>query len=155
MVIVFIIISNLDLLINQFTRGYGHVELTGRDIIWGIYSDYIKNHFLLGNNSQKYFINMDGNTYHAHNSYLQLLATNGFIISLFYFILIIINIKKNNFPYIFPVLLFALTQYVIFWGISLEDVFFLYFLLSPKYFRKDPKENTICESSDTIRGYCT
>jgi hypothetical protein len=123
-------------LIRQVTRDTGTVELTGREYLWKDFGDFIFEHLVYGNNSVKLWL--DG--YHAHNSYIEVIATNGIFIALLYFILIYRNIKASNWVFVLPILIYALTQYAFFWGISLMDILFWVIL-----FTVPPKMN--CEDS--------
>lgn len=105
-------------ILNQFTRNQGTVELTGREYIWLDFIEFIKENLIFGNNSIKLWLD----TYHAHNSYIELIATNGIFISLLYFIFIYRNIKWSNGLYVLPILIFGLTQYAFFWGVSIVDI---------------------------------
>ncbi|MBL4625704.1 MAG: O-antigen ligase family protein [Flavobacteriales bacterium] len=114
----------IDEIVSQFTRNQGSVELSGREKIWEFYFKFISENFLYGNGSYKFWF---GN-YHAHNSYIQIVATHGVILSLFYVVLIIRGINKENIVYVFPILIYSLAQYGLFWGISLLDILFFVFL---------------------------
>ena len=107
-------------IINQVTRNTGKIELTGREYLWKDFGEFILEHLVYGNNSVKLW--MDG--YHAHNSYIEVIATNGVFIALLYFILIYRNIKLSNWVFVMPILIFGITQYAFFWGISLTDILF-------------------------------
>ena len=89
-------------------------------VIAGFAAFYLLAGALLGNNSIKLWL--DG--YHAHNAYIEVIATNGVFIALLYFTLIYRNIRKSNWVYVIPILIFGLTQYGFFWGISLMDILF-------------------------------
>lgn len=128
---IYFTIQYFDIIEMQLTGGQGKFRtFTIRENIWSEYYQYIKENILLGNNSYKYLIKYKGLIFHAHNSFIQTLATNGIIIFLLYLILIIININKKNLIYILPILLFAIPQYTIFWGISLEDITFFSLLIN-------------------------
>ena len=120
-------------IIGQLTRDTGTVELTGREYLWIDFLAFIKEHLIFGNNSVKLW--MDG--YHAHNSYIEVIATNGVFISMLYFALIYRNIRKSNWFYVVPILVYGLTQYGFFWGISLMDILFYVIL-----FQVTPKDDT-------------
>lgn len=115
-------------ILNQLTRKTGIVELSGRDRIWAHYFEFANNNFLLGNHSFKYYFG----EYHAHNSFLQLLTTNGILISLIYIYLIVRNINIGNFVYVIAIFSYCFFQYGIFWGISLMDILFFYILIHIK-----------------------
>lgn len=117
----------------QLTRG-GHVDLpmilSNRHLIWGNYYDFIVENPLLGNGSFKLmlYFSPESSFQHAHNSYLQLIGTNGLIISVSYFVLILMYANKKNILPVFFILAYSFFQYGIFWGVSLLDIFFMYFL---------------------------
>ncbi len=98
--------------------------LTGRDHIWLSFSKFITEHVIFGNGSIKLWIG----GYHAHNSFLELIATNGLVISCFYFLLILRNTTKENLVFVVAIILYSLTQYGMFWGISLIDILLIHFL---------------------------
>ena len=123
-------------LINQVTRNTGTVELTGREYLWADFYLFIQEHLIWGNNSVKLWL--DG--YHAHNAYIEVIATNGVFIAFLYFILIYRNIKKSNWVYVMPILVFGLTQYGFFWGVSLMDI--LFYVILFKVISKTNKETT-------------
>ena len=52
--------------------------------------------------------------------------------SLLFFTLIFINITKKNWIYIFILFVYSTFQYGIFWGISLTDILFFFFLFNSK-----------------------
>jgi hypothetical protein len=113
----------------QITRNNGQVELGGRSLIWHTFFQFIENHLILGNGSYKLFIPYyDGRMAHGHNSFIMTLATNGVIIFSFYIYLVFRNIDKKNFPYISTLIIVSMAQYIIFWGISLEDIILFYML---------------------------
>lgn len=133
-------------ILEQLTRGKGTIDFSGREIIWPRFFDFIKENLWLGNGSFKYYVpygnhfDTSGNVVmaHAHNSFLELVASNGLIISLFYFALIILNTNKKNRPYIIAFIIFSITQYEIFWGISLSDVVFFAFLFNSVPDKRNP-----------------
>lgn len=128
--IVYLIWVNYDMVFEQLTRRTQHFEITGRDVVWSKYLEFISSNILFGNGSHKYFVEyLDGGQYHAHNSYLQVLASNGLIIFTFYISMILLRIRRNNLVFVVPLLIYSLAQYGIFWGISLTDILLLLFLL--------------------------
>ena len=118
--LVLIIVYKGESIVSQLTRDTGTVELTGREYLWKDFGEFIFEHLVYGNNSVKLWL--DG--YHAHNSYIEVIATNGVFIALLYFILVYRNIKSSNWFFVLPILIFGLTQYGFFWGISLMDILF-------------------------------
>ena len=57
-----------------------------------------------------------------------MVANNGIIISIFYFLLIIKNINRSNLIPVAALLVYSTAQYGVFWGISLMDIILFYFL---------------------------
>ena len=121
-------------IIGQLTRNKGTVELTGREYIWADFIDFIFANPLYGNNSIKLWLD----EYHAHNAYIELIATNGIIIACIYFLLIARNIHSKNWVFVVPILIFGITQYAFFWGISLFDILFWVILFGGKKIIPDP-----------------
>lgn len=130
-----------DSIVHQFTRDKG-VDLSGRDTIWLYFSEFIANNLWMGNGTIK-FLTEEGK--HGHNSFLQMLATNGLVISVFYFTLIFININRKNVVVIAAIIVYSLTQYGIFWGISMLDILLYLFLFQSE--RERSKLNVSIESS--------
>jgi len=119
------------------TRGMqGEAILSGRIEIWQKNREFIKHNFFWGNNSYKYYINYYGAKAHAHNSYLQILATHGVAIFFLYLLLVFRNIRKDNYIYVIPILIYSLSQYGIFWGFSLTDIVLFIFLFSKLNYEK-------------------
>lgn len=117
-----------DVLVSQMTRNTGKVELSGREKIWNYFLGFISENPFFGNHSRKLY----WGDFHAHNSFIQLVANNGILIALAYVYMIVRNIRMNNFIYILPILIYSIFQYGIFWGISLLDIVFFHFLLKFK-----------------------
>lgn len=119
--------------VGQFTRNTGSVELSGRTQVWYLFGEYIQQNFMLGNGSYKYMLDtyIRGRVFHAHNSFLQIFATHGAIISAFYILLILINLNSKNILLVSTIILYSLSQYGIFWGVSLLDIIFFLFLFFP------------------------
>ena len=114
----------VDVLISQFTRDQGTIELSGRDKVWKYYFGFIGENLMFGNGSYKLWFGR----YHAHNSFIQLVATHGIVLSLFYLVLIVRGVNNNNVVFVLPILIYSLAQYGVFWGISLMDIVFFAFL---------------------------
>jgi O-antigen ligase len=119
----------------QFTKGSDNIELSGREVIWPQFAEFIKENPIMGNYSHKYYADYKHikNKAHAHNSFLQVMADNGIIIFGLYLLLIIININRRNALFISIFVLYSITQYGIFWGISLLDILFLSILMRKYY----------------------
>ncbi|MES2256307.1 MAG: O-antigen ligase family protein [Pseudomonadota bacterium] len=116
-----------DIIWSQFNRGKGSLDLSYRDVIWANFLDFYQKVPLLGNGSSKYYAYLPdyGTFEHAHNSYLELLASNGIIISAIYLAWFVLRAKWERIIYIFPIAIYSFTQYGFFWGISFVDVLFL------------------------------
>ncbi len=122
----------------QFMRGNTEFTpnvLSERDYIYPRFWKFILENPLLGNGSFKYLITMpDGRVLHAHNAYLQTLATNGVVISILYFSIIFINLNWKNYIPVLAIMMLSMFQCTIFWGISYIDIVFYSLLLSTKSF---------------------
>lgn len=114
----------------EFNLSQGEVDLSGRDVVWASYWNFITENLWFGNNSHSYRLFMNDKVYHAHSSYLQLFANNGLIISSMVIFFVINKLDRFNFSYIIPILTFAITQLVIFNNISVMDVILWSFLLN-------------------------
>ena len=110
---------------------------SGRTLIWMNYIAYIDQHMWFGYGSDKLLFkavdqdNKKIKLIHAHNSFLQLLATNGLPISMLFIVIIWLVWTKKNFLFLIPILIFSTFQYGIFWGFSLLDLFFFSILMYP------------------------
>ena len=109
--------------------GTNNIELSGRSEIWSVFLSFIMKNPIFGNGSKTLYL---GKKYHAHNSIIQIIANNGVIIAFLYFLLICFNLNKQNWFFIGAILLLALGQYVIFWGMSVIDIIFYALLMFSK-----------------------
>lgn len=117
-----LVIMKIDVIITQITLDKG-MDLSGRDLIWADFIQFIKENLLFGNHSSKYyFADYYSGPIHAHNSFLQIMANHGIIITLLFLLLILVNITKKNVMFVFTLLLYSLFQYGVFWGISITDI---------------------------------
>jgi hypothetical protein len=94
-----------DIIFAQVTRGNGF-DLSGRGGIWRDFSIFINDHFYFGNGSVKVYVPYRGKEAHAHNSFLQIIATDGILIFSVYMYMVISNLKKSNFIYIILILVY-------------------------------------------------
>ncbi len=124
----YLVVDNLDVIVGQLTRSRGSFEFSGRDKIWTYFIDFIRENPFFGNNGEKLYFGR----YHAHNSFIQLIATNGILISLLYFYIIFRNVRYNNLILVLSILTYSFFQYGIFWGISVMDIYFFFFLFKLK-----------------------
>lgn len=117
-----LVIMKIDVIITQITLDKG-MDLSGRELIWADFIQFIKENLLFGNHSSKYyFADYYSGPIHAHNSFLQIMANHGIIITLLFLLLILVNITKKNVMFVFTLLLYSLFQYGVFWGISITDI---------------------------------
>lgn len=122
--LILIVVAFWDTLVNQFTRNRGTIELSGRDKIWAGFREFIQDHFWFGNGSFKF----DWEGFHAHNSFLQIIGNHGIVLSLFLVFIVLYNTRKSNIVIVLPILIYSLSQYGVFWGVSLMDIMFYYAL---------------------------
>ena len=122
-----------ELIILQFSRGDTASLLTGRPLIWSMFGQFISENLFFGNGSVHLLVPYYSGPIHAHNSFIQVLADNGLFLALLYLINVFIKINKRNCLYLFPFIVLSLTQYSLFWGFSVEDVFFFAFLCNPDF----------------------
>jgi len=113
-----------DVVLQQFTRGSGEVDLSGRDFIFPIYVEVIEDFPLIGNAASKLWLDVGGRIYHAHNSYLQLFASNGILISLLFCFGYYLFVLRGRLVLALPILIYSTFQYGLFWGLSFHDIIF-------------------------------
>lgn len=124
-----------------------NIQSSGRKQIWLNYINFSEKHLLFGNGSDKLmlrrWLSLQGKfkLVHAHNSYLQLLASNGIIISLLYFLFYFAFWKTKNYLPILIIALYSFANYGIFWGFSYMDLIFI-ILLSTNLTRVYDNERT-------------
>lgn len=123
----------------QFTK---KINTSGRKLIWMNYVNILNRHLLTGNASNKLqFRAINPKTreveiIHAHNSYLMLFGTHGLILGGFYIVLLFVWWKRRNFVPLLVILAYSFLQYGIFWGLSITDIVFMAFILSPFNFNQ-------------------
>lgn len=120
-----------DNFVNQFFRGVeGNIDLSGRDNIFHDYWLHIKEEPFFGNFGVKLWLDIDGKLYHAHNSYIELYASNGFIVSSLFLLSFFCFIRFKSFRAILLLFgVYSLFQYGVFWGISFSDLIFISLLI--------------------------
>lgn len=120
---------------SQFNRGGDSVDLTGRPYIWANFLSFIESHPIGGNGSVHYLIPyFHGNIAHAHNSFLQIIADHGVILSFFYFFIIMSKINKCNIKFCLVLFFTSITQYILFWGFSFADTLLFAFLCNSSFY---------------------
>lgn len=131
LVITYVMYINFDILLLQFFRGKSDIDLSGRDLIFPYYIQFITDNTLFGNFGHKlWFSYSSAKVYHAHNSYLQTLASLGLLPCILLVVYILRSIKKNFgiLFFIFPIMIYSLFQFGVFWGVSFLDIIFFYLL---------------------------
>jgi len=115
-----------------FTHEFGlnKIDMSGRNEIWNTFSTYISENPQFGNKGKKVMFGR----YHAHNSFLELLASYGIYMFLFMLFIIFRNMSINNYVLIFTLGLLSFGQYLVFWGVSIFDILFYYLIF---FYKKD------------------
>lgn len=132
--VVFVILSSIimavlfldfSLLVEQFTRGRGTVEVSGRDLIWAEYIEYIKRQAFFGNYGLKHYLYIEPyGLMHAHNSIIMTTYVLG-LVPLMLIILPLMAMVLLNIRLVYvltPLVLFSMAQYYLLWGASFADV---------------------------------
>lgn len=120
----------LFIVLEQFLRGSSSFDigtLSHRDEIWKKFIDFFFIHPLNGNGSIKLLLS---NGWHAHNSYIWVLASNGIIIASLYYLYTLAYINRQNFIPIISILICSTTQSAIYWGLSVPDILLLYLIVN-------------------------
>lgn len=141
-----VILNNTELIVSQFFRGKSEVDYSGRDIIFESFLNFIKENLLFGNFVEKVWMEISvGRIYHAHNSYLETLASLGLLLSILLLIYFVKIIKRKSLIFILPILLYSIFQYGILWGVSFLDIVFFYIIFSyhKKYISPNHKTRTV------------
>jgi hypothetical protein len=123
---------NIDTLVLQFTRGgdeLSHSELS-RLYFWQKALELLADDPLFGNGSLTFRVEdfVTGLPQHTHNSFLMLFATHGLLIPLPLVAYILLNLRVTNWRVVAAMFSFSLTQYFVFWNLSVPDIVFFYFL---------------------------
>ncbi len=115
---------NWDNIFTQMTRGKNGVDYSGRDQIFSYFFNFWKENIFFGNLGTKLWWNSNGSIWHAHNSYLEFIASNGLFGSITLLIGLIMIFYKKNILVCLPILLYSMAQYGFLWGLSFYDVLF-------------------------------
>lgn len=126
-----VIVYPMALLDGVLDFGVSAGGLDSRYVIWEESLAFINQHPLWGNHSTQIFFDYFGTSLHAHNSFIEMIAMHGVLIASLLFLFVFLNISKINFPVVIAIMAYSLTQYGIFWAISLLDIVFYYYLLRP------------------------
>jgi len=132
---------NLALLQVQFMRGgteLSYSELS-RFYFWERGLLLLSENPFVGNGSLTWRIEdpITGIPQHAHNSLVMLTVTHGTLLASLVLLYIASNINRRNFTRIAAIFAFSMTQYCIFWNLSLSDLMFYWVLLVSAHFRPD------------------
>lgn len=127
-IIIGLIWVNINKIQYQFFRG-NEVDLSGRDMVFPYYINFIQENIFFGNFFTKHWVALSiDRVYHAHNSFLQTFANMGLIFGGGLVLILFRRINRLNLIYIFPIIIYSLFQYGVFWGVSYLDIIFFYFL---------------------------
>lgn len=124
---------NLENLVLQFTRGnaeeLSHSELS-RLYFWAKSLELINESPFFGNGSLTFRVEdfVTGLLQHTHNSFLMLAATHGLIPAALLLGYVAANLNRFNWRVVLAMLAFSLTQYFVFWNLSVPDMIFFWFL---------------------------
>jgi O-antigen ligase len=141
---VFVFVSFFgDSIIHQFSRNEDDSSsmLTGRTYIWASFGQFISENWLFGNGSVHLLVPYNTGPIHAHNSFIQLLADHGIILASIYFFNILFRVREGKKAVFITFVVASLTQYVLFWGFSVNDVFFFALLFNPYFVREIVEED--------------
>jgi hypothetical protein len=125
------------LLLKPITEGFSNLKLSGRELIWMNYVEFLDNHKLRGNKSDKLMLQKvnaktcEPELVHAHNSILMILSMHGLIIGGLFLIMYLLWWRGKNIAFIAAVAVYSITQYGVFWGFSFIDVVFIVALIMP------------------------
>lgn len=128
-----IISANWDFLLLQFARGsvgeLSHSELS-RIYFWEKSFDHLISSPLFGNGSLTYrvFSPEVGNFQHAHNSLIMIFSTHGLFIPLFLLAYIFKRSLSSDLRILLAFFAYSITQYFVFWNLSVPDLLFFWFL---------------------------
>lgn len=150
--LIFVGMKYWEVISNQFFRGKGDVDYSGRDIIFDYYIDFIFRNPFFGNFAQKLWYSPSSTElFHAHNSYLETISSLGGLVSLFLFaFVVLLIIRRKSLLFVFPLLIYSLFQYGFFWGVSFLDIIFFTMLLNnhsisnlPSYIDQERNNNAL------------
>lgn len=116
------------------TRG---MNSSGRKLIWLNFTEFLSDHPLLGNGSDKLMLRSinpktkEVELVHAHNSFFMVFTTHGVLIGTIFLLMYLFWWKWRNAPFVVAALVYSLLQYGLFWGFSYFDVVLVAVLLMP------------------------
>lgn len=127
-----VIAVNMDTLVLQFMRGgdeLSHSELS-RLYFWQRALELLSEDPFFGNGSLTFRVEdfVTGLPQHTHNSFLMLFTTHGLLVPLPLVAYILLKLRATNWRVVTAMFSFSLTQYFVFWNLSVPDIVFFYFL---------------------------
>jgi len=132
----------LPVIIENLTRGKGELDLSGRGFIFEEFLTILNQSPFFGNAAQKVWLQINEGLYHAHNSYIEFLVSNGIIISLLFFSGYYLLVLRGQLLVALPLLIYSVFQYGLLWGLVFHDVVFfglMFYLLRSKCERRVPR----------------
>lgn len=105
----------------QLTRGIAGGDYSHRAVVFSEFTNFIANNPLLGNAGAKAWFYFNGRLYHAHNSFLELVASNGVAVGTAFMLGYLIVVWRA-WSIVVPVLVFSSIQYGILWGLVFNDI---------------------------------
>lgn len=108
--------------IEQLFRGMDGGDTSGRAIVFMSYYEFIKDNLLFGNYGVKLWLLLLGKIFHAHNSFLELFASNGLLVSIIFLAGFYTLTNKRSLPIIITLSVYSLIQYGLFWGFTFNDI---------------------------------
>lgn len=121
--IIAVVFSNT--LVENITLGKAGTDVAGeRTTVFSGFAQILMDRPLIGNAARKVWLDAGGKLYHAHNSYLELLASNGLIVAIPFLWGYYLSVVHRRVQFALPILIYSFMQYGIFWGLSFHDVVF-------------------------------
>jgi len=146
-----------DLLL-QFARGsLGELSYSemSRLYFWEKSIEHLASNPVFGSGSLTYriFSPEVGTFQHAHNSLIMIFSTHGVFIPFFLFAYILVRLKYCDWRVIISILVYSITQYIVFWNLSVPDLILFWFLGVEIYKRRISVEKPILQglNSHVIR----
>jgi hypothetical protein len=125
------------ILLKPVMENFSNLKLSGRELIWMNYLDFLDRNKLRGNKSDKLMLQKlnaqtcEPELVHAHNSILMILSMHGLIVGGLFLMMYLLWWRGKNISFIAAIALYSITQYGVFWGFSLIDVVFIVALVMP------------------------
>jgi hypothetical protein len=149
-----LVVTHWEEVLVQVTRGSGdelsHSELS-RLYFWERSLETIAENPLFGNGSLTFRVDdpVTGLPQHAHNSFMMLFATHGVVVPLLLLGYIALRLNKDNWRAVVAFFAFSLTQYFVFWNLSVPDMV-LFWLLGQSSHRRQTTPSTAAPPAAAI-----